>query len=211
MNPRSPHLTLREALTIFISWRTPRLMILLAAVSLAVRAMLGPIGLADLLVLGVTAAIYPFFEWLFHKYILHARPFTLLGHRFHAHYAQKHRDHHYDPHDYTIWAMPVASSALTFVIVGTLALLLMPTPLAVTLMALVPLFALLYEWTHYLCHSSYKPRSRMYRRLKRNHQLHHFKNENYWWGVMTSVGDLILGTYPRKTEVPTSPTCRTLR
>jgi len=40
--------------------------------------------------------------------------------------------------------------------------------------------AFAYEWVHYLTHTSYRPRTAFYRRMWRNHRLHHFKNEHYW-------------------------------
>ena len=54
-----------------------------------------------------------------------------------------------------------------------------------------------YEWTHYLVHSDYRPRSRWYRSVWRNHRLHHYKNEHYWFTVTTAgTADRLFGTYP---------------
>ena len=69
---------------------------------------------------------------------------------------------------------------------------------------------MLYEWTHFLIHSPYRPQSAAYRYVWRAHRLHHFKNENYWFGVTVHLADHVLGTFPEKSAVPTSPTCRTL-
>ena len=45
----------------------------------------------------------------------------------------------------------------------------------------------------------------------RNHRLHHYKNEHYWFTV-TSAGtaDRLLGTYPDPAEVRTSKTVKNL-
>ena len=60
-------------------------------------------------------------------------------------------------------------------------------------------------------HTRYRPSSRLYARLARNHRLHHFRNERYWLGVTSNSGDRILRTLPRsKTDVPLSDTARTL-
>jgi sterol desaturase/sphingolipid hydroxylase (fatty acid hydroxylase superfamily) len=67
-----------------------------------------------------------------------------------------------------------------------------------------------YEWTHFLIHSAYRPRHALYRRMWRAHRLHHFRNERYWFGVTTHLGDRLLGTFPDRDEVPRSPTARTL-
>ncbi len=65
---------------------------------------------------------------------------------------------------------------------------------------------LVYEWTHYLIHSDYKPKkTRVYRAVWRNHRHHHFKNEHYWFTVTsTGTADRVLGTYPTP-----PPPCRT--
>jgi len=73
----------------------------------------------------------------------------------------------------------------------------------------VTVLGLGYEWTHYLVHSDYRPRSRAYRAVWRNHRLHHYKNEHYWFTVTTAAtADRVLGTYPDPAEVGTSPTVR---
>ena len=46
-------------------------------------------------------------------------------------------------------------------------------------------------------HSDYRPRSRWYRSVWRNHRLHHYKNEHYWFTVTTAgTADRLFGTYP---------------
>ena len=70
--------------------------------------------------------------------------------------------------------------------------------------------SLAYEWTHYLIHTDYMPRTRFYRSLWRGHRLHHYRNENYWFGVTNHLGDRVLGTNPAKDAVPVSATARTL-
>jgi sterol desaturase/sphingolipid hydroxylase (fatty acid hydroxylase superfamily) len=69
--------------------------------------------------------------------------------------------------------------------------------------------ALNYEWVHFLIHTAYVPRTRFYRRLWRNHRLHHYKNEHYWYGVTMLSGDRLLQTLPIA-DVPRSETCRML-
>ena len=67
-----------------------------------------------------------------------------------------------------------------------------------------------YEWTHFLIHSAYRPQSALYRTIRRTHQLHHFRNENYWFGIITPVSDKVLNTYPQKEDVPVSNTAKEL-
>jgi sterol desaturase/sphingolipid hydroxylase (fatty acid hydroxylase superfamily) len=67
-----------------------------------------------------------------------------------------------------------------------------------------------YEWTHFLIHAPYKPRGRYFRAIRRNHRLHHFKNERYWFGVTSTFGDRVIGTLPDQRSVPRSETARSL-
>jgi len=60
-------------------------------------------------------------------------------------------------------------------------------------------------------HSDYKPKTRVYRAIWRNHRQHHFKNEHYWFTVTSSgTADRVLGTYPDSATVATSPTAKNL-
>ena len=63
---------------------------------------------------------------------------------------------------------------------------------------------------HYLVHTRYTPRSARYQRLWRNHRLHHFKNEHYWFGVTMLSADRLLRTAPDPESVERSETARTL-
>ena len=46
--------------------------------------------------------------------------------------------------------------------------------------------------------------------LIRNHRLHHFKNEHYWYGVSMLAADRPLRTSPDPESVERSDTARTL-
>ena len=78
--------------------------------------------------------------------------------------------------------------------------------------AMVTGYAMLltYEWTHFLIHSTYRPKPRYYRYISRAHRLHHYRNERYWFGVTIHLGDHVLRTFPKRDEVAASPTARTL-
>jgi hypothetical protein len=72
------------------------------------------------------------------------------------------------------------------------------------------LLTLHYELIHFLIHTRVQPRTALYRTLWRNHRLHHFKSEHYWYGVTRIEGDWLLGTAPVAKDVTTSSTCRAL-
>jgi hypothetical protein len=45
----------------------------------------------------------------------------------------------------------------------------------------------------------------------RNHRLHHYKNEHYWFTVTTTAtADRLFGTYSDPATVETSPTAKDL-
>ena len=83
--------------------------------------------------------------------------------------------------------------------------------LGLTYLVVVSAIGLGYEWTHFLIHSDYRPKSRLYKAIWRNHRLHHYKNEHYWFTVTTAhTTDRLFGTCPPATEVDTSPTAKHL-
>jgi len=60
----------------------------------------------------------------------------------------------------------------------------------------VILYYLHYEWMHLGHHvKGYKHLFPWNRKMAKLHSLHHYKNENYWWGITNSLGDRMLGTY----------------
>ena len=182
---------------------------LLAAV--VVRVALGGWRGWDLVVVAGFIAAQPFIEWMIHVFILHWKPKEILGRKIDPLLSRKHRAHHKDPRrtDWIFIPYPVLIRLIPISVL--LYWLIMPTfRLAMTTAVTGLAILLTYEWTHYLIHSRYKPKSRVYRFIWRAHRLHHFKNENYWFGVTMHAGDLVLGTFPAKDEVETSPTCKTL-
>ena len=46
--------------------------------------------------------------------------------------------------------------------------------------------------------------------MKKVHLWHHFKNENYWFGVTNPGMDHLVGTYQNEKSVELSPTARKL-
>lgn len=175
----------------------------------ALRARAGRIGRGDAALAVGVAAWWPLQEWLAHRYVLHARPRTVAGRTVDLTVAQRHREHHADPwHNvglplsFLVPAVPVH--------VAVWALLTRSRRLALTGMLAYGSAALIYEWTHFLTHTAYRPRRAWYRKLQRRHRLHHFKDEHQWLGFTVPYVDDLFGTAPDPSTVPTSPTVRTL-
>jgi sterol desaturase/sphingolipid hydroxylase (fatty acid hydroxylase superfamily) len=157
-------------------------------------------------------ALFPVIEWVIHVAILHWRPRSLGPVRVDSLLAREHRAHHADPRDLPLVFIPWRALVWLLPAYVGVAVFAMPTTSsAFSLLVSVYALSLGYEWTHYLIHSDYRPRSRAYRAVWRNHRLHHYKNEHYWFTV-TSAGtaDRLFGTYPDPAGVQRSPTARSL-
>jgi hypothetical protein len=204
-------LSLRGALDIFARCLNARLIAAALAAAVVVRVAIGGWTWGDLIVAGVILALEPFTEWVIHVTILHLRPVTVRGRTIDLYIAKRHRRHHQDPRviRHVLIPRPVVIRLLIF----SVPLYWLVTPsIRSGLTGLVTGYAMLltYEWTHFLIHSSYQPKSWYYRYIHRAHRLHHYKNEKFWFGVTIHLGDHLLRTFPARDAVETSPTARTL-
>lgn len=195
-------------------WRhpSPWMLATLLVGAAAARVVLGDWRASDLLAPAAFVAVFPLLEWVVHVFVLHWRPRRLGPVVVDTQLARKHREHHAAPRDVPLVFIPWQTLAGLVVAVPALALLAFPRPhQALAFVVTVALAGLVYEWTHFLVHSDYRPRSRAYRAVHRHHRLHHFKNENYWLTVTTAhTADRLLGTDPDPASVPTSPTAKDL-
>jgi sterol desaturase/sphingolipid hydroxylase (fatty acid hydroxylase superfamily) len=207
----APGLTLGAAARSFFRHPSPKILFPAAATAVAARLALGRWSRADAVVPAVIVGLEPFIEWLIHVNVLHLRPRTVGGRAVDPLLARKHRAHHRDPRDAELVFIPtpaVVPSVLGLVAINALALRSARPALTGIATSLVTLSA--YEWTHFLIHSSYRPKRAPYRAIWRSHRLHHYRNERYWFGVTNPVADHVLGTYPDKDAVPPSRTAKTL-
>jgi hypothetical protein len=213
--------TLAHARREFARKRSPWMIVAAIVAVVGWRATLGPPTWQDAVAVAASLVIYPFGEWAIHVYLLHMKPITIRGRRIDPPAARSHRAHHGEPTDLTmillepkevaellLLAVPVSVGLvglLVYVVAGSV-------PLAPLLTAALVDYALilLYEWTHFLIHTAYRPRSRFYKAAWRNHRLHHFKNEHFWHGVTNNISDRVLGTNPEQRDVARSRTARML-
>ncbi|PND58376.1 fatty acid hydroxylase [Mycobacterium sp. ENV421] len=195
-------------------WRHPTPWLFLVALTGAViaRVAVGDWRLGDAVVPFAIAAAFPFLEWTIHVFVLHWRPRRIGRFTLDPLLARKHREHHIAPRDVDLVFIPLPSAIGAVVSAVAIALWLFPrTGMGLTFLVVILTCGLLYEWCHYLVHTDYKPKTAAYRVIWRDHRLHHFKNEHYWFGVTTpGTADRVLRTYPDAASVPTSPTARNL-
>ncbi len=195
-------------------WRHPSPWLIAGSLLAAVtaRVVVGGGSWFELLLPVGLLALFPVIEWVVHVGVLHWRPRKVGPVTVDSLLARDHRAHHADPRDLPLVFIPWR--ALLWLLPGYVLVAWLVTPSVAwmcSLLVSVYGIKLGYEWTHYLVHSDYRPRSRWYRAVWRNHRLHHYKNEHYWFTV-TSAGtaDRMFGTYPDPATVDTSPTVRAL-
>jgi hypothetical protein len=206
-SPRTPG----EALRVFYRHGSPRILTAALVLALAARVAVSGWSLWDLLPVALLLVFWPIQEWLIHVFVLHWKPRQVLGRTLDFLVPREHRAHHRDPWNHEILFIPLPAFLYSLPLLVALWLAIMPTTaLALTGIAGHLALALHYEWIHLLIHTRVQPRTAFYRRLWRNHRLHHFKNERYWFGVTRLEADRLLGTDPEPGAVPPSPTARTL-
>jgi hypothetical protein len=185
------------------------------------RVIVGDPSWRDAVAVAAMVVVYPFGEWAIHVYLLHAKPLRIRGRKVETMAARAHRAHHEEPNDLDMVLLYWWQAAFLMVLavpltvgLGVLVVTVIagPVPLGALLSVGLAGFCMifLYEWTHFLIHTAYRPRSAAYKAIWKNHRLHHFKNEHFWHGVTNNLSDLVLGTNPRAREVPKSETARTL-
>jgi hypothetical protein len=204
----------------FMRHFSPRAVLVFIAAALLARIAIGRWSWRDGVVPFVIVAEQPFVEWVIHKYLLHLPPIKVLGRRIELYGSIQHRIHHRDPSRLDrvllkppevlsfVIQIPLVAAGVVWVAVALTGGHFLPLFLTATVLSYVGL--LRYEWSHFLIHTPYVPKSRWYRTIWRNHRLHHFKHEGYWMGVSTKMGDRVLRTDPDPRTVPKSPTARTL-
>jgi hypothetical protein len=187
----------------FLAHPRPPVLVGAVATLAAARAARGDFRRADgAVALGAIAA-QPFVEWGVHRYLLHAPPTGRYGRLAYRALGSGHAQHHQDPLNLNSMFMrgqDVLGGTAIALAAGAVG-----SPQLATGMFCVGAAALAYDWTHFLIHTAYRPRSGPYRRIWRSHRLHHYRNERYWLGVTSPLADIVLRTSPARDAVPVSP------
>jgi hypothetical protein len=204
----------------FLRQPSPPYLLGAVAVALALRVVQGGWSWRDALLAAGLLAATPFVEWLIHVYLLHSPPVEFRGRRLEMLTAREHRAHHEAPSVLSGVLLPVYGVLIFLAMIAAvnwglsfgLEALLGGPRLAYATTGVFVSYAILaaYEWTHFLIHAPYKPHGRYFKAIRRNHRLHHFKNERYWFGVTSTLGDRVIGTLPDQRSVPRSDTARSL-
>lgn len=214
-NPMRPPDTLpktaREAVRLFVSHPSGQWITLFILIAGAWRLSLGGFTWKDAAVALALVAYFPFNEWLIHVTMLHYKPRKIFGRTVDFYLPKTHRRHHADPWNPKWVFIP---RHIHFWTPFTSALILWALwpwkELALTGLTTYLLLGLHYEWVHMLAHIPWCPKNGYYQRRVREHRYHHFRNENFWWGVSMGLGDRVLGTAPDVADTGRSGTTSTL-
>jgi hypothetical protein len=166
---------------------------------------------AQIWILLIPVLLAPFFEWVAHKYLLHRITDPQLHPRGYQYMLKLHYKHHWTPADLHSVFAPVSSAFVVFLILALPAYLVLGLQGFLIFETGVIAYFLYYEWIHLAHHvGTYRPLTRFGRHMRNAHTWHHFKNENYWWGVTNPLGDYLLGTFKEPQEVEKSPSAKSL-
>lgn len=152
---------------------------------------------------------YTINEYVTHRFLFHLKPpknpFLLKMLK------RLHYDHHVYPNDLKLLFLPVWYSLPGFtiylcIIYGITSNIIVTLSFGIGMIIML----LVYEWKHYIAHRPIRPLTPYGRWLKKQHILHHYKNENYWFGVSNPVYDFLFKTYKEGKDVETSETARNL-
>ncbi|KPB06098.1 sterol desaturase family protein [Bacillus sp. CHD6a] len=152
---------------------------------------------------------FMFSEYLTHRFVFHLKPpknqflLNLLK--------RLHYDHHTHPNDLHLLFLPLWYSMPNLSVLALIFYLIAGSwGLTVAFASGLMMMLFIYEWKHYVAHRPIKPRTKFGKWVKKTHILHHFKNENFWYGVSTPFVDVLFGTLKNEKEVETSKTAKDL-
>ena len=157
----------------------------------------------------VGAVLFFATEYTTHRFLFHMPP--PKNERLLKFLKRIHYDHHEVPNDLDLLFLPVWYSVPNNSLLLVIAWLVTGSwnvAVAVVFGAVVAL--LYYEWVHYVAHRPIKPLTAWGRWMKKVHQWHHYKNENYWFGVTNPSMDFVMGTWREEKEAELSSTARKL-
>jgi sterol desaturase/sphingolipid hydroxylase (fatty acid hydroxylase superfamily) len=139
-------------------------------------------------------------EYWLHRLFFHWKPQFRGGERLHF---LVHGVHHTWPKDKYRLVMPPAVSITLFFLFLVIFWLALGDRLVFPFHAGFVVGYMSYDLTHYYIHH-FNPRSEYGRRLKKNHMLHHFKDDGSRFGVSNMVWDRVFGTTGSKQSTDAS-------
>jgi 4-hydroxysphinganine ceramide fatty acyl 2-hydroxylase len=145
-----------------------------------------------------------FVEYLIHRFILHGILRYLLPPAYKGHVM-----HHAHPTEMQYLLTPNVYNVPSYAAVWLMVwLITRDLHVTATFIAGTSAYQLYYEWTHYVSHRPIIPKTPWGRWMKKFHLLHHYKNEDYWFGVTHPTMDVLFGTHVDWRKVETKRTAQ---
>jgi hypothetical protein len=187
--------TKSELMRTFLSHPTAQLIIIMTLGLLSLRLHSFPLfRTVDLWVMSGTYVFWTVQEWILHKYLLHKRLLPTeegwVGY-------QIHKGHHSLPYYHVSLDEPeiaVVWGAAITLLVNVLAPGEAMSTLRLDFLVTYFSMGLLYEWTHYMAHTKYKPTSALGRLIKSHHMTHHLDDNRCKFAFTVPLLDEFFGT-----------------
>lgn len=154
----------------------------------------------DLLDSGIVLAFFfgrGAIEWMIHSWLYHANPLPVIGWRLRSSVSDAHIRHHMDPSDLSTllitWRGVVAVLLVTF---AGFYLVFGNMDRALTMVIGFAIVGTMIELLHLVCHCRIPHRNALMKSLVRLHRYHHHVDSHNFYGVSSSMGDRLFGTFP---------------
>jgi hypothetical protein len=179
----------------FVSSPMIRFVMLVAAISL-ILSVLNWNGARTFAAILAGAVVYMIIEYAVHRYLLHEYP-KLLPFLYEGHVK-----HHQEPKNLAYLFSPLRYDAAIYVLYAAALWAVFRDLSAVApVIAGTSLYQLYYQWMHYASHRPITPATRWGRWMKKKHLLHHYLDDQSWYGVSHPVMDYMLSTHKPKSAV----------
>jgi 4-hydroxysphinganine ceramide fatty acyl 2-hydroxylase len=152
-------------------------------------------GVKTILALLAGAVLYAVVEYLVHRYLLHQFPNAIPV------LYQKHVEHHQYPTALRYLFSPMWYDLIVYVVYFVvLWAVFRNLSLVMAFIAGTSLYQLYYQWMHYIAHRPITPVTPWGKWMKKKHLLHHYMDEQSWYGVSHPVMDYLMGTHNPKSS-----------
>lgn len=143
---------------------------------------------------------WTFTEYVLHRFVFHMNPRNAMQER--VQYLL-HGLHHEDPGDPTRLVMPPLPAIFFALVLFSVFRMGLGEENVEPFFAFFLVGYLVYDYLHFAMHH-FRIGTRMGRRLKQNHMIHHYVNSDALWGVSSPVWDWVFGTLHHQEAVSTA-------
>lgn len=151
----------------------------------------------DIIIISLFFLLRGLIEWVIHSLLYHANPIPLLGWRLESNTHKQHIEHHLNPLDLSRLLITFRGVfSLSVLVFGFSSLLFQSINIAATMMLGFVVVGIIIEVIHLICHCDIPHRSKAMQRIVWLHRHHHQNNGKSHFGVSSSLGDRLFGSYP---------------